>query len=95
MKKLVEESSRMSELAEHERNARKEGLNVIQAEVYELERRRNVNDERFRMKILEDIEQLRKALRNEAEARQSAEDTLIYTMDHIVQQVKESLRVVV
>eukprot|EP00761_Pharyngomonas_kirbyi_P006711 gb/GECH01006719.1/.p1 GENE.gb/GECH01006719.1/~~gb/GECH01006719.1/.p1 ORF type:complete len:285 (+),score=79.38 gb/GECH01006719.1/:1-855(+) len=94
MKKISEETSRIQERLESEKAERDHVLSTVRDEADKGEKARDKSLEKFRSMMLDEIDILKQALRMETEAREGSEEQMMDTIDHIVNQLKESFRIV-
>lgn len=94
MKKISEETTRIHDRFEAEKADRDHVLQFVRDEADKSEKARDKSLEKFRSMILDEIDILKQALRMETEAREGAEEQMMDTIDHIVNQLRESFRIV-
>ena len=94
LRKSAEGIYSIQEKLEVERHAREVGMEGLRAAISKLSQDRDKHDEKFKSLVLGDIEQLKAAVRFEHDEREQQEEQLVQTMDQIVNQVQDALRVV-
>eukprot|EP01027_Heterolobosea_sp_BB2_P005264 GEZU01008073.1.p1 GENE.GEZU01008073.1~~GEZU01008073.1.p1 ORF type:complete len:182 (+),score=66.52 GEZU01008073.1:159-704(+) len=94
LKKMSEDLFRMSERIENEKSVREHSQAALREEFDKLTRGREKNDEKFKAMVLEEIDILKAGLRLESENRATSEEQMVQTIDQIVSELQESLRIV-
>ena len=94
LRKSAEDVYRLQERMDVEKQARDLGFESLRDAISKLANDKDKHDEKFRSLVLGDIEQLKSAVRFEHDEREQSEEQLVKTMDQIVNQVQDALRVV-
>ena len=94
LRKSAEDVYRLQERMDVEKQARDLGFEGLRDAIGKLSMDKDKHDEKFRSLVLGDIEQLKAAVRFEHDEREQSEEQLVKTMDQIVNQVQDALRVV-
>ncbi len=93
-RKLEVEVERLTENLIKEKAAREELTRYVKEELSNKERILNLNYNQFTRNIIEDINALRESLQRECETREQVDEHMVTTIDQIVKQLHESLRIV-
>eukprot|EP01062_Namystynia_karyoxenos_P005293 TRINITY_DN11876_c0_g4_i1.p1 TRINITY_DN11876_c0_g4~~TRINITY_DN11876_c0_g4_i1.p1 ORF type:complete len:306 (+),score=146.82 TRINITY_DN11876_c0_g4_i1:80-919(+) len=94
LRKCAEDIYRLQERLDVEKHAREVAMEGFRDCIGGLGQDKTKDDDKFKSMVLNDLEQLKSAVRYEHEEREQAEEQMVQTMDQMVRQVQEALRVV-
>ncbi len=94
LKKTAEDLNRVHEKLEFEKSYREQSQNALLQEIQKLDNDRTKQEQIFKQYTMDELEILKQSLRMEQQAREAAEEQLVQTIDGIVAQLQESLRIV-
>lgn len=94
LKKIAEDTQRTNERVEIEKNQRIEHVDTVKEELTKQMKSDQRVAEKFRSKTLDDLDCLKTAIKVEAQARESGEENIANSMDIMVTQLHEGLKIV-
>eukprot|EP00756_Hemistasia_phaeocysticola_P039554 Hpha_TRINITY_DN16821_c1_g6::TRINITY_DN16821_c1_g6_i1::g.153771::m.153771 len=95
LRKCAEDIHRLQGRLDSEVHARELANESLREAVGRLGQEKTKDDDRFKALVLGDIETLKQAVRLETEEREQMDDQLVATMDQMIHQVQDALKVVV
>lgn len=94
LKKVSEDFTKVNERFDASKKATEGALNTLKQELKKKEVDTSKSDQLFRQQAMQDIENLKILLKNEMEDRQHTEEQMSQSIDQIVGQIHESLKLV-
>jgi len=94
LRKCAEDIHRLQGRLDSEVHARELSNESLREAVGRLGQEKTKDDDRFKTLVLGDIETLKQAVRMETEEREQMDDSLVATMDQMIHQVQDALKVV-
>lgn len=93
-KKIGDHEARTQAAFESQANAREQRYQSLCAELDEIKRKRQKNDEKFQTFILEEVASLKNGLVAESHTREQADDDIVQALNHYTKCLQDALRIV-
>jgi len=93
-RRMNEEYSKISQRVEFEKKARENFMVSTREDVQRIEEAKAKIDKDFRTQLFDEVDVLREDLRQEKENREAIDEQIVASLDSIIKQVQDSLRMV-